>query len=363
LPDLKPCFVISPIGQPGSEIREHADDVFNFIIKPACERAGFEASRADHDTRPGMITEQMYDSILDSDLLIAVLSFHNPNVFYEIAIAEAAARPLILMIRESEAIPFDVKDRRILPYDLRPRAMRENTHENALLSMILKAVDVTRPRERQVPFRPSLAPLGMRAHGMQVFDRTHALDPATRVELIDAASSTLICRGLAFLNVPMPEAFFGAVRRAVGRGVRPRVLLMDPDNPALEHQLHRHTDDYGRTVRSQIEKSLETWSDVLGGQGEIRLQTRGFIGGMVQANEQKAILTQYSLITATHDLPCLVVHSAHQLYRAALDEFDTVWKHASRPADKLKKRATAAKKPKRVSASRKAVRSARKSRA
>ena len=31
----KKCFVISPIGPPDSEIREHADDVFEYIIKPA----------------------------------------------------------------------------------------------------------------------------------------------------------------------------------------------------------------------------------------------------------------------------------------------------------------------------------------
>ena len=29
------CFVISPIGPEGSPVREHADDVDDFIIKPA----------------------------------------------------------------------------------------------------------------------------------------------------------------------------------------------------------------------------------------------------------------------------------------------------------------------------------------
>jgi hypothetical protein len=35
----------------------------------------------------------MYDSILKDDLLIAILTFQNPNVYYELAIAHAAARP------------------------------------------------------------------------------------------------------------------------------------------------------------------------------------------------------------------------------------------------------------------------------
>ena len=108
------CFVISPIGSEGTDVREHANDVFDYIIKPACEAANIIAMRADHDSRPGMITDQMYGCILADDLIIGVLTFHNPNVFYEVAIAEAAARPLILMIEEGASIPFDIKDRRIL---------------------------------------------------------------------------------------------------------------------------------------------------------------------------------------------------------------------------------------------------------
>ena len=85
---MKTCFVISPIGNEASEVREHADDVFEYIIKPATERSGFRALRGDHESKPGVITEQMYDSILGDDLIVAVLTYFNPNVFYEIAIAE-----------------------------------------------------------------------------------------------------------------------------------------------------------------------------------------------------------------------------------------------------------------------------------
>ena len=42
------CFVISPIGAERSEVREHADDVFEFIIKPAMDQLGINAYRSDH---------------------------------------------------------------------------------------------------------------------------------------------------------------------------------------------------------------------------------------------------------------------------------------------------------------------------
>ena len=37
------CFVISPIGEEGSEVRKRADKVYKYIISPVCEECGFEA--------------------------------------------------------------------------------------------------------------------------------------------------------------------------------------------------------------------------------------------------------------------------------------------------------------------------------
>ena len=53
----KRCFVISPIGEEGSGVREHADDVFRFIIEPAVKKFGIEAVRSDHIHETGDLTE------------------------------------------------------------------------------------------------------------------------------------------------------------------------------------------------------------------------------------------------------------------------------------------------------------------
>ena len=39
--DMKKCFVVSPIGDEGSEIRKRADQMFKYIIAPVCEETGF----------------------------------------------------------------------------------------------------------------------------------------------------------------------------------------------------------------------------------------------------------------------------------------------------------------------------------
>jgi hypothetical protein len=58
-----------------------------------------------------------------SDLCVAVLTGHNPNVFYELALAQAARRPVIILIEKHEEIPFDIRDLRCVAYDLKPRSL------------------------------------------------------------------------------------------------------------------------------------------------------------------------------------------------------------------------------------------------
>jgi O-acetyl-ADP-ribose deacetylase (regulator of RNase III) len=122
----KCCFVISPIGQEGMAIHNHADDVFEFIIQPAMKKfkeifdIEINAVRADHIEQMGGITKQMFDEILKADLCVAILTGHNPNVFYELAVAQAAARPVIMLIEKGQSLPFDVKDLRCVEYELQP---------------------------------------------------------------------------------------------------------------------------------------------------------------------------------------------------------------------------------------------------
>ena len=122
----KCCFVISPIGQEGTAIRGHADDVLEFIIQPALKKfkekfnIEIDTVRADHIEQTGGITKQMFDEILKADLCVAILTGHNPNVFYELAVAQAAARPVIMLIEKGQSLPFDVKDLRCVQYELQP---------------------------------------------------------------------------------------------------------------------------------------------------------------------------------------------------------------------------------------------------
>ena len=112
---MKTCFVISPIGDDGSEVRLRADKVLLHIIKPALQPLGYEIVRADSMPKTGMITSQIVNAIVDSDLVIADLTGHNPNVFYELAIRHCANKPYIHLIEKGDRLPFDIHGVRAIP--------------------------------------------------------------------------------------------------------------------------------------------------------------------------------------------------------------------------------------------------------
>ena len=130
------CFVISPIGDEATCVRKHADEVFKYIIAPALEHFGIVPVRSDQMAEPGKISDQMYRAIFEYDLCIAVLTYANPNVYYELAVALSHSRPVVIMIEQGSSLPFDVKDFRSLTYDLGIPSYEAKTHINRLISML-----------------------------------------------------------------------------------------------------------------------------------------------------------------------------------------------------------------------------------
>lgn len=110
----KPCFVIAPIGELGSRIRERSDKVLKHIIRPAVAECGYRAFRADEIDQPGIITRQVIRHVVESPLVVADLTGQNPNVFYELAIRHSLRKPLVQMIEKGEQIPFDVAGMRTI---------------------------------------------------------------------------------------------------------------------------------------------------------------------------------------------------------------------------------------------------------
>jgi hypothetical protein len=73
--------------------------------------------RADQIGEAGMITGQIIEHIVYSKLVIADLSFHNPNVFYELALRHAVRKPIVQISRAADRLPFDIGQVRTIVVD------------------------------------------------------------------------------------------------------------------------------------------------------------------------------------------------------------------------------------------------------
>jgi hypothetical protein len=328
-PSFKKCFIISPIGAENSPIREHADDVFDYIIKPACERTGYEPVRSDQMPGYGSITESMFDAILGSDLLIGVLTSHNPNVFYEVAVAQSAARPIVLMMDRKDPVPFDINTIRIILYDLKPRPLMTGVYRD-LLTVAIEETERTKGA-RRVPFNQRLKPLGSDEDSVwRVLERTELITAADRVSFVNDAVRFLNVSGLALFAFAKTPGFHEAIEAALGRGVHIRALLMDPSNPALPHQLRVFTQNYLNSVVEEIRGGIEFWEQALARHGsQLRLHRQGVMYCTLLQNDARVFCTPYTLSAATSEAIAFHAPSNSPIYQSASREFRFMWDSAA----------------------------------
>jgi len=105
------CFVMQPFATP-------LGTYYDKIYKPAIEKAGLKPVRADNDIfGTGKIIDQVWRGISEAKVLVAELTDRNPNVFYELGLAHALNKPVVLISSNENDVPFDLQHIRVIYYD------------------------------------------------------------------------------------------------------------------------------------------------------------------------------------------------------------------------------------------------------
>jgi hypothetical protein len=208
--------------------------------------------RSDQLSVPGKISEHTFARILADDLCIAILTGFNPNVFYELAIAHAARRPVIIMMEKGKELPFDVKDLRCVYYDFWPSSIVDKVYVSALVDQVneLKASNWT---------VSSISPqLEVLSHVESEAIRVHS---RWRPELLYQALSRAAPESDIYLGTTSfhnSTVFFPQLESLFlesGKRFRLFVMLVDPDSDQIRYRFKLRSesaDQMAAQVRDQI---------------------------------------------------------------------------------------------------------------
>lgn len=113
----KICFIVTAIGESGTPTRERADNVYKYLIAPVCEELGYKPVRVDHVNAVDNINATIINYLKTAPMVIADMTDHNPNAFYELGFRQALELPLVPIIKVGGNLPFDVMTTRTVFYD------------------------------------------------------------------------------------------------------------------------------------------------------------------------------------------------------------------------------------------------------
>jgi uncharacterized protein YutE (UPF0331/DUF86 family) len=103
------CFVVMPY-------QAEFETVYELLISPVCRKFGLGLLRI-HERIAQNITEAVRTLVQQARLCVADLSNPNPDILYELGIAQALGKPIVLITRQISEIPPNLASIRYIVYD------------------------------------------------------------------------------------------------------------------------------------------------------------------------------------------------------------------------------------------------------
>jgi len=201
------------------------DEYWRDIYSPAITAAGLSAKRADDIFRAGVVMRDVWEFTQTAKVLLADLATRNINVFYELGLAHATGKPVVLVSDSIDDVPFDLRGLRVLLYDrnnpqwgseLRvalTAALRDTIREP--LAAVPTAFVNNRPENRQQPDLPQ--------------DARDLIQVKQDVEFLKREFAASQLSSDPSKQLPLPQAFLRAHTRFPV--VPSRFVFDSPDEP------------------------------------------------------------------------------------------------------------------------------------
>lgn len=97
--------------------KEPFETYYRLIIRPAIAGVNLEVMRGDSLFTPTPIMGDIWQLIQDAKVLVAELTEKNANVFYELGLAHAIGKSVVLISETMDDAPFDLQQLGVILYD------------------------------------------------------------------------------------------------------------------------------------------------------------------------------------------------------------------------------------------------------
>ncbi|WP_210163146.1 hypothetical protein [Salinarimonas rosea] len=321
-----------------------------------------EAFRSDHDRKPGKIIDDVIASIVNERIVFAVLAFDRPNVYYELALAKAAGREVIILKWSQEKTQFDTRDYRMIEFDFDP----DGPAGNADPEKIREVADYVKSVLRQKPHRDKAFdrydPLGRNFKEYKFYGRFRdlALDRKVNPDaelygdvFLEAEQSLTLCGAtllhftrydLLYETTEGPTASFPDLVAflTLAKGVDVRAVMLHPSNPNMaglvaSESARRQRAEVDR-MRAECAQSFQGWLTIAEdieranvydraprkGRVEIVQLRNTIVGYRLTLTDKRLLMTPFYRQHAANSAgPTLSVHAETSFYDAIRDDLTT----------------------------------------
>jgi len=240
---MKKAFILMPFRAP-------FDSYYSKIYRPALESVEYNVVRADELYGSHPIIEDIQKSIKESDLILCDMSTRNPNVFYELGLAHAIGKPVILVSNNIDDIPFDLRHVRTIIY---------KTDEAGWEGELYKSI-ANYGAEKNLRIYPEpLIPHAEQLTSVKPSDIIKSLDSQGSLGTFVSGSTDVFMSGVTLLTrTNMLKTIY---KHMLEQGCNFKFIVLDPKSPVLSLMAMGQSTTT-KQLSSEIEAALNIFQDL-----------------------------------------------------------------------------------------------------
>lgn len=240
---MKKAFVLMPFRAP-------FNSYYSKIFKPALESVEYNVFRADELYGSHPIIDDIQKSIKESDLILCDMSTRNPNVFYELGLAHAIGKSVILVANSIDDIPFDLRHVRTIIYKTDEAGWEESLHKSI-------AVYGAEKYGKIYPEPLVSAPLQLASANLS--DIIKSLDSFGSIETFISDSTDVFMSGVTLLT--RTNMLRTTYQRMLEHGCNFKFIVLEPKSEILSLMAMGQSTTVNQ-LSSEIEAALKIFKDL-----------------------------------------------------------------------------------------------------